>query len=374
MDQTELKTIAKHFAIQGEPGDLQAYGSGHIHETYRLKNKKAEQPDYILQKINNAIFTNVDALMHNIETVIKHLHQKGESQNSGDSAKETLSLVRTNDGKSYYQHADGSYWRMYLFLKGTKGYDLIENAKQALEGGRAYGLFIADLSDLDPSKIHEILPDFHNIEHRLNQLDSAIASNPVDRIKDLASEVEFVKERADRMKTIKQLGDAGKLPLRITHNDTKFNNVLLNENDEAHCVIDLDTIMPGYVAYDFGDAVRTIINTAEEDEQDLEKIQLNMGLFTAFAEGFIEKTQAILTENEVYSLSQSCLLLPYIMGVRFLTDYIDGDHYYKIHSPHHNLQRARAQFELVRKLEGKFDELQQTIDHISEKTKQNLCN
>lgn len=363
MDDTKINAIIDHFELQGEIGDLEIYGSGHIHETYRLKNKQADQPDYILQKINHSIFTDVAALMHNIETVINHLQLKGKSAASQD----TLSLARTKGGKSYYQHADGSYWRVYLFLKGTKGYDLIENDKQAREGGRAYGQFIADLSDLDPTKIHEILPDFHNIQHRLNQLDDAIARDPENRLKDLAQEVDFVKERADRMKTIKQMGDTGKLSLRITHNDTKFNNVLLNKKDEAQCVIDLDTIMPGYIAFDFGDAVRTIINTAEEDEKDLEKIQLNMGLFKAFADGFIEKTQAILNEDEVNSLSQSCLLLPYIMGVRFLTDYIDGDHYYKIHSPHHNLQRAKAQFELVRKLEGKFDEIQQTIQTISKK-------
>jgi len=363
MDNNKINAIVAHFEVKGEVSDLQTYGSGHIHETYRLKNKQTDQPDYILQKINHSIFTNVDALMHNIETVIDHLQLKGKSAASQD----TLSLVRTKAGKSYVQDADGSYWRMYLFLKGTKGYDLIENDKQAREGGRAYGQFIADLSDLNPSKIHEILPDFHNIQHRLNQLDDAIARDPEQRLKDLSPEIDFVKARAERMKTIKQMGDAGKLPLRITHNDTKFNNVLLNEKDEAQCVIDLDTIMPGYIAFDFGDAVRTIINTAEEDEKDLEKIQLNMGLFKAFADGFIEKTRTILNEDEVDSLSQSCLLLPYIMGVRFLTDYIDGDHYYKIHSPHHNLQRARAQFELVRKLEGKFDEIQQTIQHISEK-------
>lgn len=364
MDHTHINTIIEQFEVQGEIADVQPYGSGHIHETFRLKNKQTEQPDYILQKINNSIFTNVDSLMHNIETVINHLHQKGDEVTSQN---ETLSLVRTKEGKSYYQHADGSFWRVYLFLKGTKGYDLIENDKQAREGGRAYGQFIADLADLDPTKIHEILPDFHNMEHRLNQLDDAIARDQVKRMKEVRPEIDFVKARADRMKRIKQMGDAGKLPLRITHNDTKFNNVLLNENNEAQCVIDLDTIMPGYIAFDFGDAVRTIINTAEEDEKDLEKIQLNMGLFKAFTEGFIEKTHAILTENEVDSLSQSCLMLPFIMGVRFLTDYIDGDHYYKIHSPHHNLQRARAQFELVKKLEENFEEIQQIILNISKK-------
>jgi len=370
MDYSDVNVIIDRFQVEGEIDELKAYGSGHIHDTYLLRNKQAGKPDYILQKINNSIFTKVDELMHNIETVINHLQQKAKNETSQDIAEKTLSLVQTKNGKSYYQHADGSYWRMYLFLKGTKGYDLIENDKQALEGGRAYGQFITDLADLDPAKIHEILSDFHNIEYRLGQLDQVIASDPVKRLKEVSPEVEFVRTRAEQMKQIKRMGDAGELPLRITHNDTKFNNVLLNEKDEAQCVIDLDTIMPGYVAFDFGDAVRTIINTAEEDEKELEKIQLNMGLFKAFAEGFIEKTRTILTGNEIDSLSQSCLLLPFIMGVRFLTDYIDGDHYYKIHSPHHNLQRARAQFELVRKIEGKFEEIQQTIDELSKK---HLC-
>lgn len=369
MTENEIKKIAEQFAIEGTVGELKAYGSGHIHETYRLKNADTQKPDYILQKINNSIFTNVEELMNNIQTVINHLQEQKQNDTTGSVKGEVLQLVPALDGKTYYQHTDGSFWRVYVFLEGTRSYDLIENDKQAREGGKGYGRFISALADLDPNKIFEVLPDFHNMQHRLNQLDTAIAKDPVDRLRTVAEEVNFVKERAERMTTIKRMGDAGELPLRITHNDTKFNNVLLNENDEAHCVIDLDTIMPGYIAYDFGDAVRTTINTADEDEKDLEKIQLNMNVFKAFSEGFIGETGATLTDNEVKSLSEGCLMLPFIMGVRFLSDYIDGDNYYRIHSPHHNLQRARAQFQLVRKLEENFEEIKNIIEQTSAKAK-----
>ncbi|WP_423128132.1 phosphotransferase enzyme family protein [Gaoshiqia sp. Z1-71] len=365
MNKNEIVEIALQFAIQGEIAEVRPFGSGHIHETFRVGNTNAEFPDYVLQKINSGIFTNIDHLMDNIRQVINHLHtKKGQALHSNPDEK-ILELIPTLQGKSYYKHPDGSYWRLYVFLKNTKSYDLVEREEQALEGGRAFGKFISLLSDLNPQTIHEILPNFHNIEFRLGQLRDAKKHDPKNRLQEVEEEVAFVQERAERMSLIKKMGDEGKLPLRITHNDTKFNNVLLNENDQAVCVIDLDTVMPGYVAYDFGDAVRTIINTAEEDEKDLEKIQLNLNLFKAYAEGFISETSDILNEHELDSLSQSCLLLPFIMGVRFLTDYIDGDHYYRIHFPDHNIQRARAQFQLVRKIEQQFEVIQATIKQLS---------
>ncbi len=238
---------------------------------------------------------------------------------------------------------------------------MVETAGQAYQGGIAFGRFGALLADLDASRLHETIPAFHDIENRLNLFREAISRNPKNRVKEVSAEIDFVEKRARQMSTILQMGRTGELPLRITHNDTKFNNVLLDSQDKAQCVIDLDTVMPGYIAYDFGDAIRTIVNTAAEDEKDLEKVGVDMELFRSFTKGFINETKSFLTVNEIHSLSMGVLLLPFIMGLRFLTDYIDGDTYYKIGFAEHNIQRSRAQLKLVEKLEEQYALLQEII-------------
>jgi Ser/Thr protein kinase RdoA (MazF antagonist) len=217
------------------------------------------------------------------------------------------------------------------------------------------------LSDLDPGLLVETIPAFHHIGSRLAALDKAIALDSAHRLNKVQHELDFVDERREGMQQILTMGAEGILPERIIHNDTKFNNVLLDERDRAQCVIDLDTVMPGYVAYDFGDAIRTIINTAPEDEADLSLIQLNTSLFTAYVKGYMQKATGFLTDAEVASLVPGVLLLPYMQGVRFLTDYLNGDTYFKIHSPWHNLLRAKAQFQLVKKLEDAKETLQNII-------------
>ncbi|HKJ41642.1 MAG TPA: aminoglycoside phosphotransferase family protein [Sunxiuqinia sp.] len=369
-----ILNITFNFEIEGAIQSIESYGSGHIHETYRLKNRNPDMNDYILQKINTHIFGNVPKLMGNIEYVTEHLRRKLRKIQGANPEKEVLTLVATNSGNSFYKHPDGSYWRMYIFLKGTRSYDLVSTEQQALEGGRAYGRFQALLADLDTTPLFEILPDFHNLDYRINLLNEAIENDPCNRLNEVNEEIEFVKARIVRMKTVLNMGQAGQLPLKTTHNDTKFNNVLLDQNDKAQCVIDLDTVMPGYVAYDFGDAIRTIVNTAAEDEKDLDKIGVNMQLFEAFARGFLQEAVDDLTPDEIESLAYGSLLLPYMIGVRFLTDYLDGDNYFKIHFPGHNLQRARAQFQLTKKLEEQFPRMQTIIKQIvsTQKTKSEL--
>jgi hypothetical protein len=215
----------------------------------------------------------------------------------------------------------------------------------------------------------DTIPYFHNIEYRLANLDVAIEQDAAKRLNKLSPEIEFINKRRLSMSKVLQMGAIGALPLRIIHNDTKFNNVLLDDHDHAQCVIDLDTVMPGYVAYDFGDAIRTIINTAPEDEPDLSLIQLNVPLFTAYVKGYLQQTKDFLTEAEVNSLVDGALLLPYIQGVRFLTDYLNGDLYFKVHSPRHNLQRAQAQFQLVKKLEDAREQLDNIVLKIWGKVK-----
>ncbi|MDQ3291093.1 MAG: aminoglycoside phosphotransferase family protein [Bacteroidota bacterium] len=356
-----LPEIISQFKIEGEVGSIQSHGSGHIHDTFHIANNQQGSPDYLLQRINHNIFKNVPLLMDNIHQVTNHLREKLLAIPGSEPEKEVLTLIPTHANKWYYHDEAGNYWRMYYFLKDTNTYDIVQTPQQAYEGGKAFGHFQALLSDLEVNLLHETIPNFHNIQSRLQLFRAAVQKNPVNRVKDVQPEIAFIEERAEAMGAILRLGSSGDLPLRITHNDTKFNNVLLNKENKAQCVIDLDTVMPGYVAYDFGDAIRTTVNTAAEDEKDLEKIAVNMELLESFTQGFLEETKFFLTKTEIASLAYGVLLLPYIMGLRFLTDYIDGDNYYKIHFPEHNLQRSRAQLQLVRKLEEQYPKIEQII-------------
>ncbi len=250
---------------------------------------------------------------------------------------------------------------MYRYIENTKSIDIVETEEQAFEGGKALGRFQVLLFDLDINLLNYTIPAFHHIGLRLTRFNTALQADPLDRKKAVAAEVEFIQQRIESMCAILDLGREEGLPLRITHNDTKFNNILLDLNNKAQCIIDLDTVMPGYVAYDFGDAIRSIINTAPEDEKDLDKIGLNIPLFESFTKGHLSASAGFLTENEIKSLPLSVLLFPYMQGVRFLTDYLNGDTYYKTHFPHHNLQRTRAQFQLLRKLEEQYAKIENFI-------------
>ncbi len=335
------------------------FGSGHINDTYRVTTDTGK--NYLLQKINHFVFRDVPGLMNNIARVTDHLREKIIQVHNSKPDKEVLTLIEANNGLFFTKDSPGNYWRVFVFLNNTKSYDQVLTEKQAFEGGKAFGRFQALLADLDTGLLIDTIPDFHNIEFRLANLEKAIEADDAHRLNKLTAEIEFVNERMAAMMSVLAAGRAGLLPERIIHNDTKFNNVLLDEHDRAQCVIDLDTVMPGYVAYDFGDAIRTIINNAPEDEADLKQIILNIPLFTAYTKGYVQQAGGFLTEAEVNSLIDGVLLLPYMQGVRFLTDYLNGDTYFKINSPWHNLQRAKAQFQLVKKLEEAKENLNTII-------------
>lgn len=360
IDNRILNLISK-FKIDAKIASVKPFGSGHINDTYRIINADPDGVDFMLQRINHHVFRDVPALIQNLLNVTNHLKQKLSLVPGTDTEKEVLTLVVTQNDQPYFKDEDDNYWRVFYFLKNTRSYDHVETAKQAFEGGKAFGRFQALLSDLDISLVKDTIPDFHNIESRLNKLHQAIAADITGRLSEVLPEIEFIKLRAAKMSEILLLGRAGILPQRIVHNDTKFNNVLLDSEDKAQCVIDLDTVMPGYVAYDFGDSIRTIINTAAEDEADINRVDLNIPLFEAYTQGYLQEAAGFLTEDEVGSLIKGVLLLPYIQAVRFLTDYLDGDHYFKIHSPGHNLQRARTQLALVKKLENDQEVLNRII-------------
>lgn len=362
MTDLAIADIVSRFKVHGNIVSSKPFGSGHINDTYRIITSTGNS--YLLQKINHFVFKDVPALMNNLVNVTRHLKEKLKSIPGADPEKQVLTLVENNDDGYFTTDSSGNYWRVFLFLDHTKSYDQVLTEKQAYEGGKAFGRFQALLADIDRQLIVDTIPNFQNVEFRLANLDRAIAADTAHRLSKVSSEIAFVDQRRTAMHRLLDLVRGGKLPERILHYDTKFNNVLLDEHDHAQCVIDLDTVMPGYVAYDFGDAIRTIINNAPEDEPELDLIRLNIPLFTAYVKGYLKQTAQFLTEAEVNSLIEGVLLLPYNQGIRFLTDYLNGDIYYKIHSPWHNLQRAKAQFQLVKKLK----EAKETLNGIILKT------
>jgi hypothetical protein len=358
LTEKELFEIFSVFNVEGKMAAARPFGSGHINDTYWVTTDAGK--NYLLQRINHIVFRDVPGLIANIIHVTNHLKQKLSLIQGTKPDREVLTLIAAGNGLFFAKDVMGNYWRVFIFLTNTKSYDQVLTEKQAAEGGKAFGRFQALLSDLDPGLLIDTIPDFHNIGFRLDNLDKAIAADTAHRLNKLAAEIEFVSERREAMMGILNAGFAGLLPERIIHNDTKFNNVLLDEHDRAQCVIDLDTVMPGFVAYDFGDAIRTIINNAPEDEPDLKLINLNIPLFAAYTKAYMQQAGDFLTGAEVNSLIDGVLLLPYMQGVRFLTDYLNGDIYFKIHSLWHNLQRAKAQFQLVKKLE----EAKETLNNI----------
>lgn len=355
--------IAVHFNIQGSPVSISSFGSGHINDTYILKTDQVQGPDYLLQRINHHVFKDIPLLMHNILLVTDHLRRKYADQGL-DVNQCVLTPIATTQGTYYYKE-NGHYWRMFTRIRGTKSYDIVHTEQQAGEGGRAFGRFQAMLSDLNADKLGEVIPNFCHIGYRLNNFHAALQADVSGRRSEVQREVDFLESRQGRMCRILEMAERGELPLRITHNDTKFNNVLLDQQDRAQCVIDLDTVMPGYVAYDFGDAIRTIINRGAEDARDLDTVQLNLPLFRAYTKGYFEEAHVFLNEKEVYSLIEGTLLFPYMQAVRFLTDYLQGDQYYKIQYSTHNLQRTKAQIKLLQEIEKHQQELDASIHQLA---------
>lgn len=357
----DLKEIFGYFTAEGTYLNGEPYGSGHIHDTFRVETCEKDKDDYILQRLNNNIFKNIPELQHNIERVTVHLRNKLQSIPGSNIKRECLRLITARDGKSWILDKDGNYWRMYIFISNHRSYNIVDSPDKAYEGGKAIGRFQAMLADMPGGPLFETIPFFHDIEKRLHTLNQKIAEDPVGRAGSVSKEIDMVLQRAEEMKIILKLGKEGKIPVRITHNDTKFNNILLDENDKALCVIDLDTVMPGYVHYDFGDAIRTAANTAAEDETDLTKVNMDINLFKAYAKGYLSETGKTLNDVEKEYLAFAPKLITYTIAVRFLTDFIDGDKYFKIHHELHNIQRARAQLKLVMSMEEQYDEMKKII-------------
>lgn len=364
----DLGSVVNHFKIDGTYLEGHTYGSGHIHDTYLIHTAEEVVQDYLLQKINHHVFRNVQHLMSNIEKVTKHIQKKINQRPGLKTTMKCLTFIPAKDGKYYHKDAQGNYWRMMVYLPDSRSYDIVNSPERAYIGGKEFGRFLALLTDLSPEFLYETIPDFHYIEKHLVRFYGTIKRDPSSRIKDIPQELELIRTRADEMKCISRLGREGKIPLRVTHNDTKFNNILFGRNDRPLCVIDLDTVMPGYIHYDFGDAIRTATNTGAEDEKELGKVRMDIGLFEALSRGFLKETKTFLTETEIEYLAFGAKLLTFMIGLRFLTDFLDGDKYFKVKYEYHNLQRARAQFKLLNSMDDQYSEMQAIIKKLAKKS------
>lgn len=300
--------------------------------------------------------------MENIYNVTEHLKKKIK-KTGGNPDRETLNVIRTKDGKNYYKLDDENYFRMYKFVEDSVSFDVVENPVQLYHAGAAFGKFQNMLDDYPADKLYETIVDFHNTPERVKQLEAAISKNAAGRLVAVKEEVNFAVEYAKYASKITDEMAKGTIPLRVTHNDTKLNNVLFDKDTlEGVCVIDLDTVMPGSVLYDFGDALRFGASSGTEDETDLSKIWFDLEKFEEFAKGFLGETAKCLTEKEIELLPMSALLMTYECGIRFLADYLNGDTYFKVHREHHNLDRARTQFKLVKDIESKFDDMKKIVE------------
>lgn len=343
-----MNTVTGLFDVQGDIIKIAPYGEGHIHETYLIETEN-HCPDYILQKINRNVFRDVPAMMRNIQAVTQHLRDKLLALPGHDPDRESLQLVLTRAGDSFYQDDQGNYWRVFIFIPGTVTYQNLPDKALAREAGRAVGNFQLLLSDLKKT-LEVTIPGFHNINFRIRQYAEAKRNDPAGRVDLVKEDLTFVENRFDRMMAYyADLNDQAEI--RVTHNDTKLNNILFDRDHKALCLIDLDTVMPGFVHFDYGDALRTLANTAAEDERDLSKVKFNRKIYQGFTRGYLEAVESFLTDAERKLLPFAPIYLTFIIGLRFLTDYLNGDVYYRIHYPDHNLIRARVQFRLVSEME-----------------------
>lgn len=358
-----LKNVASKFALNGEFIGGEPYGSGHINDTYAVSIKQSDQTArYIFQRINHEIFKNPVALVENITRVTRHIHNKLEQNNTSDIDRCTLTLIPTIEGDNILIDTDGLYWRAYIFIENAKTYDIIESTDQAYQAARAFGQFQCQLADLPSPRLHETIPNFHHTRSRFDALLKAADIDCCERVASAQEELAFAKDHESVVDVLLDLQASGDLPERITHNDTKLNNVMIDDDTgEGICVIDLDTVMPGIALYDFGDMVRTATNTGAEDELDLSKISMDIDMFEALTLGYLSAAGSMLVPKEIEYLPFSGKLIALETGLRFLTDYLQGDVYFKTHRERHNLDRCRTQFKLVQSIEDQKKVMQQIV-------------
>ena len=334
------------------------YGKGHINDTY-LSN--AHDPRFILQRINNNVFKRPQDVMENIVRVTAKLKKK-IIEEGGDPKRETLNLVKTYEGEPYYVTPKGDYFRMYEFIEGAQTYEIVEEPIHFYNAAKAFAKFQQRLADFPAEKLHETIPSFHDTTVRFQQLKDAIKNDVAGRLKDVQEEVEFALAREKDVSVIVDAIADGSVPLRVTHNDTKYNNIMIDdETGLGICVIDLDTVMPGSLLYDYGDSLRFGTNPADEDEKDLSKVYCDLNLFEMFTKGYMEELKDVMTPREKELMPFAAKLMTYECGIRFLADYLNGDTYFKVKRPEHNLDRCRTQFKLVKDMEEKENLMKEIV-------------
>lgn len=355
----QLNEIVAHFHTEGSVAEIAPLGAGLINDTYKVATAEADAPDYVLQRINHTIFKDVEMLQANITAVTAHIRRKLTESGVDDIERKVLTLVTSDRDKTYYYDGE-NYWRMMVFIPRAQTFEAV-TPEYSRYAGQAFGSFQAMLSDL-PDELGETIPDFHNMEFRLGQLHDALKTDPVRRVQEVRYYIDEIERRAEEMCEAERLHREGKLPKRVCHCDTKVNNMLFDEDGHVLCVIDLDTVMPNFIFSDYGDFLRTGANTGEEDDKDLDHVNFDMEIFKAFTEGYLKGASSFLTDVEIGNLPYAAALFPYMQCVRFLTDYINGDTYYKIKYPEHNLVRTRAQFRLLQSVEDCMLQMQAFID------------
>ncbi len=354
----ELFPIVEQFQISDKVNSISPLGEGLINDTY-LVSTEGDAPNYVLQRINHNVFKNVEGMQRNIEAVTSHIRKKLETAGCEDIDRKVLEFIKTKDSNKTYYSDGSNYWRVSRFITGSHTLQEVTPAS-AFTAGKAFGNFQSMLSDID-CQLEESIPDFHNMEFRLQQLRDAVKADKAGRVKEVLPLIEEIEQRSDMMCQPERMHREGRLPKRICHCDTKVNNMLFDENGEVLCVIDLDTVMPSFVFSDYGDFLRTGACTSAEDESDLTKVDFDMGIFKAFTEGYLSEAKAFLTKEEMEWLPNAVALFPYMQAARFLTDYINGDTYYKISYPEHNLVRTKAQLQLLHRIEDRMPEIREAL-------------
>jgi thiamine kinase-like enzyme len=359
-----LEKIAANFKLEGTVDRVEPMGEGFINDTFIIHTTGTQTPDYLLQRKNKRIFTNVPAMMENIEKVCTHIRKKVIARN-GSPMREAMTVIPAVDGKLYFQDVEGEFWAVCVFIGDTIAYNSAKTPELAFQGGKGIGMFQSMVADLN-EPLTDILPGFHNIRYRFNQWDAVLAKDPLGRKAKLAKEIGWIESRRDEMLDFWKLVESGEIPTRVTHNDTKINNILFDLNGEVLCVIDLDTVLNSTCLNDFGDAMRSYTNTGQEDDENLDAVSCDLSIFEGFTKGYLSQAISFLTEKELEYLAFSAKYITYEQVLRFLMDYIDGDNYYKIKSPEHNYQRTVAQYKLLTSMEEQYNEMCRIVHTVAD--------
>lgn len=356
MQTEKLKYIFGQFRHNGKFESYRELASGHINDTYLIITK--EEPYFVLQRINHGVFKDVPGLIENKINISSHIKEKLKHLPKEVLDRRVLTFAKTKDNSSYIKDDANNYWNLMYYIGESLTFETIDDPELAYEGGKLFGEFLNLTDDFDAKKLTEVIPKFHDMSFRYSQFQSALQSASKERLYKAAQYIDFVIDLKEEMHILQNLKESGEIKLRVTHNDTKISNALFSKDNKGLCVIDTDTVMPGIVHYDFGDAIRTICNKAAEDETNLDLVEFNMDYYRAYEKGFLEKMESSLSQIELEYLPLGAKTMIFIMGLRFLTDYLNNDTYYKTKYPEHNLDRAKNQFKLIESFNEKMNQLQ----------------